>query len=129
MAGSKKISLAYDMAADLPQFTRRCPARQLVGRANKYIEETAPWTLHRNGDIRLATVCAELLEAIRVSTMLLHPIIPQATSRVAAELGVSLRGDLTEELRAWPRLAPGAMVTVGDILFPRLDREAVLAGG
>jgi methionyl-tRNA synthetase len=125
-----RILPVYDAAMDRLEFSEAMAAvRQLVGRANKYIEETAPWTLHRNGDTRLATVCAELLEAIRVSTMLLHPIIPQATSRVAAELGVSLRGDLTEELRAWPRLAPGAMVTVGDILFPRLDREAVLAGG
>jgi methionyl-tRNA synthetase len=104
-------------------------ARQLVGRANKYIEETAPWTLHRSGDARLATVCAELLEAVRVSTMLLHPVIPRATSRVAAELGLTLSGDLTAELRTWPRLAQGAPISVGDILFPRLDREAVLAAG
>lgn len=125
-----RILPVYDAAMDRLEFSEAMAAvRQLVGRANKYIEETAPWTLHRNGDTRLATVCAELLEAIRVSTMLLHPIIPQATSRVAAELGVSLRGDLTEELRAWPRLAPGALVTVGNILFPRLDREAVLAAG
>jgi methionyl-tRNA synthetase len=71
-------------------------------------------------------VCAELLEAIRVSTLLLHPVIPRATARVAAELGISLDGDLTDDLRAWPRLAEGAPVAVGDILFPRLDREAVL---
>ena len=57
----------------------------------------------------VATVCAEA-----------------ATTRVAAELGISLEGDLTDDLRAWPRLSQGAPVAVGDILFPRLDREAVL---
>ena len=125
-----RILPVYDAAMDRLEFSEAmAAARQLVGRANKYIEETAPWTLHRNGDDRLATVCAELLEAIRVSTMLLHPVIPRATARVAADLGFALDGDLTDELRAWPRLEPGATVTVGDILFPRLDREAVLAAG
>ena len=66
-----------------------------------------PWTLHREGDPRLGTVCAELLEAVRVSTMLLHPVIPRATARVAAEMGISLDGDLSEELRRWPALAEG----------------------
>jgi len=96
-------------------------ARRLVGRANKYIEETAPWTLSAAGDPRLATVCHGLLEAIRVSTLLLHPVIPAATAKVAADLGFSLAG-----LEGAP-LSPGAPVGVGDILFPRLDREAVLA--
>jgi methionyl-tRNA synthetase len=125
-----RVVPVYDAAMDRLQFSEAmAAARQLVGRANKYIEETAPWTLHRSGDARLATVCAELLEAVRVSTMLLHPVIPRATSRVAVELGLTLSGDLTDELRRWPRLAEGAPISVGDILFPRLDREAVLAAG
>jgi methionyl-tRNA synthetase len=74
----------------------------------------------------LGTVCAELLEPIRVSTMLLHPFIPRATARVANEMGLALDGDLSDELRAWPRFAEGAEITVGEILFPRLDRKAVL---
>jgi methionyl-tRNA synthetase len=86
-------------------------------------------TLHREGDGRLATVCAELLEAVRVSTILLHPVIPRATAQVAAEMGISLAGDLSDEVRSWPRLAQGTTITVGEILFPRLDREVVLAAG
>ncbi|MHB8718123.1 MAG: methionine--tRNA ligase [Candidatus Dormibacteria bacterium] len=102
-------------------------AMQLVGRANKLIEETAPWTLAANGDARLHTVLTELLEAVRVSTALLHPFIPEATRRAAADLGVSLEGDLSDQVRGWGLLPPGHRVRVGDILFPRLDREAVLA--
>jgi hypothetical protein len=64
-----------------------------------------------------------------VSTLLLHPVIPRATSRVAAELGLALVGDLSDELRTWPRFVEGAPVPVGDILFPRLDREAAAGGG
>jgi methionyl-tRNA synthetase len=123
-----RILPVYDSALDELRFSEAlAAAMQLVGRANKYIEETAPWTLHRNNDPRLGTVCAELLEAIRVSTMLLHPFIPRATSRVAQEIGLTLDGDLTNELRAWPRLTAGTEITVGEILFPRLDREAVLS--
>jgi len=88
---------------------------------------THPITPVMLGDARLATVCAELLEAIRVSTMLLHPVIPRATERVASEIGVSLAGDLSDALHTWPGLVEGSPIRVGEILFPRLDREAVLA--
>jgi methionyl-tRNA synthetase len=122
-----RILPVLDAAIDRLAFSEAlAAAMQLVGRANKYIEETAPWTLHRNGDPRLGTVCAELLEAIRVSTMLLHPFIPRATTRVAQEMGLALEGDLTAELRTWPALTEGATIAVGEILFPRLDREAAL---
>lgn len=125
-----RILPVYDAAMDRLRFNEAlAAAMQLVGRANKYIEETAPWTLHRDADPRLATVCAELLEAIRVSTMLLHSVIPRATLRVASDLGIGLEGDLTDALRSWPALHEGATVTVGDILFPRLDREAGTEAG
>ena len=126
-ATAARVVPVYDTALDRLEFSEAlAAARQLVGRANKYIEETAPWALFRQGDARLGTVCGELLEAIRVSTMLLHPVIPRATTRVAAEMGFSLAGDLTDALRQWPQLTVGAPITVGDILFPRLDRGAVL---
>jgi methionyl-tRNA synthetase len=125
-----RVVPVYDEAMTRLDFTEAmAAARQLVGRANKYIEETAPWILNREGDDRLATVCAELLEAIRVATILLHPMIPRATTRVATQVGLSVSGDLTDEVRGWPRLSEGAPVSVGEILFPRLDREAVLAAG
>jgi methionyl-tRNA synthetase len=125
-----RVVPVYDAAMDRLEFSEAlAAARQLVGRANKYIEETAPWTLQREGDARLATVCVELLEAVRVSTMLLHPVIPRATARVAAEMGLGLDGDLSEELHSWLRLTEGSPIAVGDILFPRLDREVVLAAG
>ena len=79
----------YDAAMDRLDFTAALAAvRRLVGRANKYVEETAPWKLRSAGDGRLGTVCAELLEAVRVSTLLLHPFIPRATARVAGDLGI-----------------------------------------
>ena len=119
----------YDRAMDRLDLTGALTAaRRVVARANKYIEETAPWKLRSAGDDRLGTVCAELLEAVRVSTLLLHPFIPRATARVAEDLGIELSGDQTQAVRAWPALHGGEAVGVGEILFPRLDREAILGG-
>jgi len=103
-------------------------ARRLVARANKYIDETAPWTMSKNADPRLGTVLGNLLEAIRVSTLLLHPALPRATAAVATDLGVTLDGSAGAQLRTWPALTPGAPVGVGEILFPRLDRVELEAG-
>jgi methionyl-tRNA synthetase len=103
-------------------------AQRLVARANRLIEEARPWELSKSGDSRLGTLIADLLEAIRVATVLLHPVIPRATARVAGDLGVPLDGGAGAAARRWEVLRPGDRVAVGDILFPRLDRERVLAG-
>jgi methionyl-tRNA synthetase len=120
---------AYDACVeDLDLSGALAQARRLVGRANKFIEETAPWTLSKSADPRLGTVCYELLEALRVATLLLAPAIPRAAARVADDLGINLDGSAGEQARAWNLLQPGDSVRVGDILFPRLDRAAVLGG-
>jgi methionyl-tRNA synthetase len=119
----------YDAALeDLDLSGALAQARRLVGRANKFIEETAPWTLSKQADPRLGTVICELLEALRVSTLLMAPVIPDAASRVAADLGIELDGTAGAAARAWGVLRPGDPVKVGQILFPRLDRLAVLGG-
>jgi methionyl-tRNA synthetase len=120
---------AYDAAIeDLDLSGALSQARRLVGRANKFIEETAPWTLSKAGDPRLGTVICEVLEALRVSTLLMAPAIPRAAGRVAADLGINLDATAADGVRAWGVLKPGDPVKVGDILFPRLDRLAVLGG-
>jgi methionyl-tRNA synthetase len=125
---SAEVVGAHEQAMDALEINGAVAAAQrLVARANKYIEEAQPWTLAARGDGRLGTVCANLLEAIRVSTLLLHPFIPRATVRVAADLGIALDGDVSASLRVWGELKAGATVGVGDILFPRLDRREVLA--
>ena len=102
-------------------------AQRLVAQANRSVEVAKPWELHKAGDDRLGTVCRGLLEAIRVATMLLHPFAPRATARVADDLGVDVRSATADELRRFDALTVGASVAVGSILFPRLDRDAVIA--
>jgi methionyl-tRNA synthetase len=101
-------------------------AQRLVARTNLYIDETKPWNMAREQDARLDTVLHHLLEAIRVATTLLHPFAPRATSRVADDLGVALDGTAGPAARRFDVLVPGNRVGVGDILFPRLERDRVL---
>ena len=128
-AAARTAVEAYESAMARLDLSEAITAAQgLVAHANRSVEVAKPWELHRSGDDRLGTVCRGLLEAIRVSTLLLHPFIPRATARVADDIGVDVRLARLEDL-VEPRLPAGAPVAVGEILFPRLDREAVLADG
>ena len=102
---------------------------KVISRANKYIDETAPWVLAKdeaNRD-RLATVMYNLLEALRICTQLLTPFMPDSTAKAAVQIGVP------EELRTWDAAGEWGVlpadVTVhnGDTLFPRIDMDKELA--
>ena len=102
---------------------------KVISRANKYIDETAPWVLAKDeaNRARLATVMYNLLETLRICTQLLTPFMPESTAKAAGQIGVP------EELRTWDAAGEwGALpadVTVhkGDTLFPRIDMEKELA--
>ncbi len=103
-------------------------AMAIVRRANKYIEESAPWGLSSAGDARLGTVIRNLLETIRVATVLLAPFLPKGTAGVAADLGITIDAHAMDQVHGpWLSLHEGAAVGVGPILYPRLNREEVLA--
>jgi methionyl-tRNA synthetase len=104
----------------------------LISRANKYIDETAPWLLAKDesGKARLASVIYNLLEAIRISTVLLTPFIPDTCVSIFGQLCVS------EELRSWDSagvwggLPQNTRILRGEALFPRIDaaKELELLG-
>ena len=62
---------------------------KVLGRANKYIDETAPWILGKDESKkdRLASVLFNLTEAIRVSAILLSPFMPATSEKMLASLG------------------------------------------
>ena len=96
---------------------------KLIQRANKYIDETAPWVLAKDESkkTRLATVMYNLLEALRISLILLTPFIPESCEKAFKQIGAD------ESCRTWEKAAQyGALpadvsVTKGETLFPRLD--------
>lgn len=97
---------------------------KLVRQANKYIDETAPWALHKNQDeARLNTVMYTMAEAIRVIAVLSQPFLPKAAQRIFAQYQFSAGQTLWDSVRSFGTLTPGGTVDAGTPLFPRLDVE------
>lgn len=96
---------------------------KVVSRANKYIDETAPWVLGKDESkkARLATVLYNLLETIRIVSTLLSNFMPTTMPKVWEQIGVA-ESDITYENAGKFGVLP-ADVTVhrGEIIFPRID--------
>ena len=93
----------------------------LLRRANKYIDETAPWALAKDeaNKGRLGTVLYNLLESIRFAAIALEPFLPDTTARILAQLNCENGG--LESLKTFGVLTAGGKVGAGEILFARLD--------
>lgn len=97
---------------------------RLVGRANKYVDETAPWGLAKDPGKkeRLATVMYNLAESLRFITIMAGPFMPLLPARVWPQLGIENRPELqTWNSLAWGKLTAGTVVKRGPALFPRID--------
>ena len=99
---------------------------KVIDRANKYIDENAPWILAKNEETkpRLARVLYNLLEVIRICNILLTPFMPQTVVEIAKQIG-SDRNDWADA-KEWGLLSPEAQVTKGQNLFPRIDLKKEL---
>ena len=99
----------------------------LLRRANKYIDETAPWALAKEAKKRdrLGTVLYNLLEAIRFSAILLEPYLPETSARMLHQLGVENGG--VASLSRFGGMPVGGTVGQAEILFGRIDCEQKLA--
>ena len=102
---------------------------KLVSRANKYIDETAPWVLARDpADApRLATVLYNLLETTRICGVLLQPFMPDSCTRLFDQIGACECCRDWESVQHFGGLRADAAVTKGENLFPRIDLEVELA--
>lgn len=94
----------------------------LLRRANKYIDETTPWTLAKDESLRpqLATVLYNLLETIRIGAVLLTPFLPQTAAKICQRL--SADADY-ESVLDFGGLKSGVKLQPGAILFERLDEQ------
>ena len=93
----------------------------LLRRANKYIDETAPWVLAKDESTkpRLGTVLYNLLESIRFAAIAIEPFLPDTSARILKQLNVENGG--LDSLNAFGALQVGGKVGEGEILFARLD--------
>ena len=98
---------------------------KFIGRANKYIDETAPWALAKAGRReRLATVMYNLLESIRFVSVLLLPFMPRTPERIWQQLGIAGEADIQswESIRQFGGIPSGIQTVAGsELLFPRLE--------
>lgn len=96
----------------------------IIGRANKYIDETTPWILAKDEEKqgRLGTVLYNLSETIRIVSVLISAFLPKTSERINEQLNV----DLTtwDSIASFDGTKAGTKVVKGDALFPRIDIEA-----
>ena len=100
---------------------------KVISRANKYIDENAPWVLAKSEDSkpRLAKVLDNLLETIRICGGLLKPFMPDTAAEIARRLG-DARMDW-DSLTGFGVLPADVATVAGPALFPRIDVEKELA--
>ena len=94
---------------------------KVVQRANKYIDENAPWALAKDESkkTRLESVLYHLCEALRVAAVLLTPYLPNTAPKMAAQLGLSETDMQFEGLTFGTKHS--YTVHKGEALFPRID--------
>ena len=95
----------------------------LIGRANKYIDETAPWILAKDPAQaeRLQAVMYNLAEALRIVAILIAPFVPVTAPKIYEQLGLGKPESFLLADAEWGKLATGTKVQKGDPLFPRIE--------
>lgn len=99
---------------------------RLIGRTNKYIDETMPWVIAKdeNSKNRLGTVLYNLAEAIRIISVLISPFMPNTPRKIWSQLGIKDENLGTwESVLKWGNLQPGIKVSRGQPIFPRIEEN------
>ena len=102
---------------------------KVIQRANKYIDETAPWALAKDMEAngkRLAHVLYNLLEATRVCGILLIPFMPESMEKLFRQIGAGAEAQTWDSAKVWGTLPETTAVVKGENLFPRIDMDKAL---
>ena len=101
----------------------------VIARANKYIDETAPWVLARDEEKlpRLARVLYNLLETLRICAVLLLPFTPDTCGKIFDQIGAPADAATWASAATFGALSPTVTVHKGDNIFPRIDAAKELA--
>ncbi len=120
-------------AADMDTFAPHKALEEVfkvIQRANKYIDENAPWTLAKDMEAngaRLARVMYNLLESTRICAILLTPFMPSSMEKLFAQTGAGPDVQTWDSAARWGSLPPTTTVSKGENLFPRLEMDKALA--
>ncbi|MGA2964861.1 MAG: methionine--tRNA ligase [Terriglobales bacterium] len=126
---ARKTIADFGALFDQFQFSRALEtAWALVAAVDKYIVENEPWSLGAKQDdsrARLGTVLYTSAEALRIVTALAHPVMPDATATIWAQLGLGDIGKFDLTQLQWGQLPPGTKLGEVQGVFPRADKSAV----
>src|SRR3989475_371315 len=130
VATARETIVEFGALFDQFQFSRALEtAWGLAGAVDKYIVENEPWSLGEKQDdgsrARLATVLYTSAEALRIATALAYPVMPDATAKIWAQIGLGDIKKLALNELAWGQLRLGTRL--GDVqpVFPRADKSAI----
>ncbi len=120
---------AYQKAMDNFQFHLGLQAVwALISKANKYIVSNEPWALAKDEAQkgRLDTVLYNLVECLRILALVLSPVMPSTSAKMAQGLGLADKDDLLSDLDfggRWGLFPAGTQLTAITSLFPRVAKE------
>ncbi|MGI5825037.1 MAG: methionine--tRNA ligase [Bacillota bacterium] len=124
------IALAEATPANMAKFMDKVDAAnaigevwKLVSKANKYIDDCAPWALNKAGETaKLQTVLYNLAEVIRFITILISPVMPNTPEKVWEQMGLIGHENVkTWDSLKWGGFPAGIKVNRGEPIFPRID--------
>jgi methionyl-tRNA synthetase len=100
---------------------------KLVSKANKYIDEAAPWSLAKQPEQRerLNTVLYAMAETLRLTAVLLEPFLVETPAKIREQLGINPQSEeisYSENVK-WGRLKAGIQIKKGLPIFPRIEEE------
>ena len=128
MAAGLKKAYAHEMDTFAPH-NALSEVFKVIQRANKYIDENAPWALAKDmgaNGARLAHVLYNLLEATRICGILLTPFIPESMEKLFVQIGAGKDAQTWDSADLWGVLPETAAVVKGENLFPRVDAAKAL---
>jgi methionyl-tRNA synthetase len=128
-AASEAISSFRELFGDY-QFSRALEAAwTLVGTVNKYLVQNEPWSLGEKPDeesrARLATILYTSAEALRIVCALAHPVLPESTAKIWAQLGLKDIEKTNPAKLKWGELKLGTKLGQVEGVFPRADKTAI----
>lgn len=125
------VILNYEAEMDRMQFSGALEQIwRLIGRANKYIDETEPWVLAKEESKKaeLGSVMAHLAESLRMAAILLAPFLTESPAKMFEQLGLDFEQDAKWEHLTFGKIPlETTVVKKGTPIFPRRDNEEEVA--
>lgn len=126
----KAIGLADELEKSMPQLDFASALTKIWGViniANKYIEDSKPWALAKEGKTdSLASTIYSLLEVLRIVAVSIYPFMPDTARAIYAQLGMNedVAKSKIADIKSWGKLKEGTKINKSKPLFPRIEQAS-----